>query len=105
MSLIPNKSDKELESKKVSDLSLATIGSTTTSRQRQVKVLDEDTFLDKLEEIIEKDFFPDLEKLKLQQAYYEAVRNNDYDSIRELMSRYNDLAAAQQTPSKNLVKF
>ena len=57
-----------------------------------------------MEEIIEKDFFPDLEKLNVQQAYYEAVQNNDYDAIRDLMIRYNSLNAKrpshQMTPSK-----
>jgi hypothetical protein len=54
-----------------------------------------------LENIIEKDFFPDLEKHKLQQAYYEAVRNNDYDTVQELMEKYDKISSqSKQTPSK-----
>ena len=34
-------------------------------RKRQ-KILDEDTYLATVEAIIERDFFPDLEKLRLQ---------------------------------------
>ncbi len=99
MSVAPKKSDKELESSSQKiNLTVATVGGTTT-RKKPVNVLDEDTFLTNLEEIIEKDFFPDLEKLKLQQAYYDAVRNNDYETIQELLSKYNTLTEAQETPS------
>jgi len=56
-----------------------------------VNVLDEDTFIEKIESIIERDFFPDLEKLKLQQAYYDALRNNDTESLRDLYLKYSSL--------------
>ncbi len=57
--------------------------------------------MQRLENIIEKDFFPDLEKHKLQQAYYEAVRNNDYDTVQELMEKYDKISSqSKQTPSK-----
>ena len=63
-------------------------------------------YLKKLEHIIEKDFFPDLEKLRIQQAYYEAKKNNDYDTLRDLYSRYNNIlnktsrrASQPQTPA------
>lgn len=45
----------------------------------------------KIESIIERDFFPDLEKLKLQQAYYDALRNNDTESLRDLYLKYSSL--------------
>ena len=80
-----------------------TVATTTTvnslAKKKKVNVLDEETFLTKLETIIEKDFFPDLQKLKLQQAYYEAVRNNDYEEIRDLMSKYSSIVTSEQTPS------
>ena len=47
----------------------------------------------KLESIIERDFFPDLEKLKIQQAYYEALKNNDSDSLRDLYIKYSSLVS------------
>ena len=59
--------------------------------RRKVNVLDEETYITKLESIIEKCFFPDLEKIKVQQAYSEAVKNNDFDTLRELYSKYNHL--------------
>ncbi len=100
MSVVPKNSGKDLEStSQKANLTVATVNG-STARKKTVNVLDEETFLTKLEQIIEKDFFPDLEKHKLQHAYYEAVRSNDYDAIQELLSRYNSLSEAQETPSK-----
>jgi len=44
-----------------------------------------------LEEIIERDFFPDLERLKLQQQYQEALKSNDYGTLQQLYFKYNRL--------------
>jgi hypothetical protein len=54
-----------------------------------------------LETIIERDFFPDLEKLKVQQIYMQAVKTNDYDTLRDLYSKYSIRRnrLEQQTPS------
>ena len=42
------------------------------SRKRKVKVLQEDDYVDRVEAIIERDFFPELEKLHAQADYIEA---------------------------------
>jgi protein DGCR14 len=42
-----------------------------------------------VEKIIQRDFFPDLEKLKAQNAYLSAMQNNDIHMLRELYSKYN----------------
>lgn len=39
--------------------------------------------------IIEKDFFPDLEKLKAQNAYLDAMQRNDVVKLRELYAKYS----------------
>lgn len=39
--------------------------------------------------IIERDFFPDLEKLRAQNAYLEAVERNDVEKLRELYAKYS----------------
>ena len=83
-------------SKKETTLSLISAGSLVLNQQKKpVKVLDEDTFIEKLEKIIEKDFFPDLEKHKIQQAYHEAVKANDFNKIKDLHAKYASLVAKQ----------
>lgn len=42
-----------------------------------------------LGKIIQKDFFPDLEKLKAQNSYLEAVERNDMIKLRELHAKYS----------------
>lgn len=39
--------------------------------------------------IIQRDFFPDLEKLKAQHDYLEAVERNDVAKLRELYTKYS----------------
>lgn len=85
------------------EMSVSLINSSGVHFNRQnkpVKVLDEDTFIEKLEKIIEKDFFPDLERLKVKQAYYEAIKANDYNKIKELHTKYNNLLA-KSDPDKS----
>ncbi len=42
-----------------------------------------------LGKIIQKDFFPDLEKLKAQNQYLDAVEKNDVIKLRELYAKYS----------------
>lgn len=42
-----------------------------------------------MEKIIERDFFPDLEKLKAQNEYLEAVEKNDVVKIRDMHQKYS----------------
>lgn len=51
---------------------------------RGVKVLDEDEYVEKVEKIVERDFFPELESLKAQTEYMDAAERKDEVS----MSRY-----------------
>lgn len=40
--------------------------------------------------IIQRDFFPDLEKLKVQNEYLEAMERNDVIKMRELHLKYTE---------------
>lgn len=42
-----------------------------------------------MSKIIERDFFPDLQKLKVQNEYLEAIANNDLIKLRQIFSKYN----------------
>lgn len=53
------------------------------------KVLDEETFCKAIDKIIQRDFFPDVEKIKTQNAYLDAIKNNDVYSLRKIYAKYS----------------
>ncbi|RUS14412.1 nuclear protein Es2-domain-containing protein [Endogone sp. FLAS-F59071] len=65
------------------------------SNQRRLQILDEDTYTEAISHIIERDFFPNLTKLKAQQQYLEAYENGD---LLSLQSATRALAELAQTP-------
>ena len=54
------------------------VGERTARRQT---VLDEETYTRGLSQIIQRDFFPDLPRLRAQNAYLHALEEGDVDSI------------------------
>eukprot|EP00750_Incisomonas_marina_P015845 INCI1873.1.p1 GENE.INCI1873.1~~INCI1873.1.p1 ORF type:complete len:742 (+),score=142.04 INCI1873.1:49-2226(+) len=52
------------------------------------KILDEDEFADGIGTIVQRDFFPDLPKLKAQLDYLEASERGDSDRMQEISSMY-----------------
>ena len=96
----------------------------STRPKRYMKVLDEESFISvkkyllnfllklsnliyqkKLETIIEKSFFPDLERLKVQKAYQEALKANNIDALRELYSKYQNLLTPSTRTSSTCIKL
>jgi len=52
--------------------------------KRKRQVLEEDDYTSRIASIIEKDFFPDVTKLRFELEYRDAIENNDYDKLQQL---------------------
>uniref|UniRef100_T1J2N2 Uncharacterized protein n=1 Tax=Strigamia maritima TaxID=126957 RepID=T1J2N2_STRMM len=60
----------------------------TPAPRKKLKILDEDSYTQDLENIIERSFFPDLPKLRAQTEYIKALEENDVNKLREIRSKY-----------------
>lgn len=74
--------------KNIQDLSIFKVPTLPAKRKKAI-ILDEETYTEKIGAIIQRDFFPDLEKLKAQNEYIEAVEQNDRKKMRELYEKYS----------------
>uniref|UniRef100_A0A2K6EJN0 Ess-2 splicing factor homolog n=1 Tax=Propithecus coquereli TaxID=379532 RepID=A0A2K6EJN0_PROCO len=57
----------------------------TTSKQR---ILDEEEYIEGLQTVIQRDFFPDVEKLQAQKEYLEAEENGDLERMRQIAIKF-----------------
>ena len=67
-----------------SSLSIEASSLATRKRPAAQQVVEEDTYIQAMSHIIERDFFPDLKKMKLHNGYLSALAEGDVAKARNL---------------------
>lgn len=68
------------------------------SKRKRERVLDDDEWAEKLEAIIQRDYFPDIPKLENELEWLEAIRTKDPATIRQAQSNIAQRRAGLKTP-------
>uniref|UniRef100_A0A0R3RFA0 Nuclear protein DGCR14 n=1 Tax=Elaeophora elaphi TaxID=1147741 RepID=A0A0R3RFA0_9BILA len=83
---------------KLQNSKIVVLGAKKLETGKEVRVvLPEDKYLGRLQEIIARDYFPELPKLKAQKEYLDALAANDLTKIRELQLRYSTKRTIRRT--------
>lgn len=64
-----------------------TAGEAGAAKSKQ-RVLDEEEYIEGLQTVIQRDFFPDVEKLQAQKEYLEAEENGDLERMRQIAIKF-----------------
>lgn len=79
------------------DLALRNQSQAVTTLNRPAVVLDEDTYTDAISYIIERDFFPNLAKLRAQQEYFHAEESGDLVRLQQAGRELKRLTTTPRT--------
>lgn len=89
--IVPYECDDDNKSnEQINEFKLQIISSSSDSdnnnqlKRKKRKILDEDEYSQKIGSIIERDFFPDLPKMRLELELQDAIKNNDFERISRL---------------------
>lgn len=69
-----------------------------SSRDKK-KILEEEEYLSILEKIVERDFYPELEKLRLRTSYLDALESNDVEKLRQVQLALEGSGSSTQCSS------
>ncbi|OTF72133.1 Es2 protein-like protein, partial [Euroglyphus maynei] len=101
------KSNEQLNEFKLQIVASSSLSDHECEEKKKVKkrkILDEDEFTRRIGSIIERDFFPDLPKMRLELELQDAIKNNDFEKISRLARKKieqnnNDEKNVNDTPA------
>lgn len=76
-----------------------------TSKKKKYKIITEEEYIEQMGKIIQRDYFPDLEKLKAQNEYLDALASNDVVKLRHIYRKYQSRTPLPAMRCKFLIYF
>ncbi|XP_055844887.1 splicing factor ESS-2 homolog [Episyrphus balteatus] len=78
---------------------------TIPKKRNKPKILTEEKYIEELSKIIQRDFFPDLDKLRAQNDYLDALEKNDHVKMQEIRSKYSGKQFSERSRSMTPATF